>query len=213
MRVSPQFAKAHYSLGVIEQGRGRSEQARERFAAAVRADPGYVEARVALAAAMRRSGRALESLEQYRQLLELDPRVADAAFGYAMTLVSLGRYQEARDRLVDGAAAYPAHSGFPHALARVLAAAPEARVRDGHKAMTLLKPLLEREQTLDLGETMAMALAELGQFDEASAFQRDVIAAAERSGRAELARRMTANLQRYESRQACRTPWREGELP
>lgn len=145
--------------------------------------------------------------------MSVDPRMPDAAFGYSMALVSLGRHHEARERLSEGIASYPAHSGFPHTLARVLAAAPDVRVRDGQRAMTLMKPLLERQQTLELGETMAMTLAELGQYEEATAFQRDVIAAAERSGRGDLARRMADNLRLYERRRPCRTPWREGELP
>jgi tetratricopeptide (TPR) repeat protein len=213
VRASPHYARAHYSLGVLDEGSGRHEQAVERFTAAVHADPDYVEARLALAALMRRSGRAQASIEHYQYVLRIDSRIPDAVFGYAMALVSLGRYHEARDRLSEGIASYPAHSGFPHALARVLAAAPDARVRDGQRAMTLMKPLLERQQTLELGETMAMTLAELGQFEEAAGFQRDVIAAAERSGRGDLAVRMADNLRLYERRQPCRTPWRTGELP
>ena len=213
VRTSPHYARAHYSLGVLDEAGGRHQQAIERFTAAVRADPDYVEARLALAGLMRRSGRAQASIGHYQYVLGIDPRIPDAAFGYAMALVSLGRYQEARDRLSEGIASHPAHSGFPHALARVLAAAPDARVRDGPRAMTLMKPLLERQQTLELGETMAMTLAEVGQYDEAAAFQRDVIAAAERSGRGDLALRMADNLRLYERRQPCRTPWRTGELP
>jgi len=213
VRVSPHYARAHYSLGVLEQASGRSGAALDRFTAAVQSDPDYVEARLALAALMRRSGRAQGAIEHYQHVLRINPRAADAAFGHAMALVSLGRYQEARDRLSEGITSYPDHTGFPHALARLLAAAPDARVRDGQRAMTLMKPLVERQQTLELGETMAMTLAEVGRFDEAAAFQRDVIAESERSARGDLARRMADNLRLYERRQACRTPWREGELP
>ena len=48
-----------------------------------------------------------------------------------MALVRLRRFQEARDRLADGVKTYPDQPGFAHALARLLAAAPDARVRDG----------------------------------------------------------------------------------
>ena len=46
----------------------------------------------------------------------------------------------------------------------------------------LVQDLLKKGRTLDLGATMAMALAELGQFSEAAALQRDLIAAAEKNG-------------------------------
>src|SRR5262249_52638693 len=213
VRVSPQYARAHYSLGVLEQAGGRHRAALERFTAAVQSDPDYVEARLALAALMRQSGRAQGALEHYQHVLKINPRAGDAAFGYAMALVSLGRYQDARDRLSEGVASYPDHTEFPHALARLLAAAPDARVRDGQRAMALMTPLLERRQTLELGETMAMTLAAGGPYEEAGAFPRSVMAAAERSGRGDLARRMADHLRLYERRQPCRAPWREGELP
>jgi tetratricopeptide (TPR) repeat protein len=213
LRTSPNFARAHYSLGLLEEAQGRRGEAMERFRAALAADPGYVEARLALAGVMRRSGRAQDSTEHYQRVLEIEPRSADAAFGYAMAHVGLGRYGDARDLFARGMASFPDHTGFPHALARVLAAAPDDRVRDGPRAATLVEGLLERHQTLELGESMAMALAELGRYDEAATLQRDVIASAKGSGREGLAGRMAENLRAYERRQPCRRPWRDGELP
>ena len=43
--------------------------------------------------------------------------------------------------------------------------------------------------------------------------QRGVIASTERAGRGNLARRMAENLDLYERREPCRTPWRDGEMP
>ena len=52
---------------------------------------------------------------------------------------------------------------FPHGLARLLATSPDDHVRDGQRAMTLVQDLVKQGRTLELGETLAMALAELGQ--------------------------------------------------
>jgi hypothetical protein len=62
-----------------------------------------------------------------------------------------------------------------------------------------------------VGETLAMAYAELGQFSEAAGIQRDILAAASRAGFNADVRRMTANLRLYERGQACRTPWQPNE--
>jgi hypothetical protein len=62
-----------------------------------------------------------------------------------------------------------------------------------------------------LGETMAMALAQQGQFAEAAEIQRGVIAAAERAGLTQDVRRMTGNLRRYERGEPCRTPWSDDD--
>ena len=53
---------------------------------------------------------------------------------------------------------------FTHPLARLLAAASEDQVRDGRRALTIVETLLEEEQSFLLGETLAMTLAELGQY-------------------------------------------------
>ena len=208
LRLSPTFAKAHYSLGVMMGASGRSNQAIEHLSAAVRNDPAYVEARLRLGDVLRRSGRAAEALPLYEQAAKLDPRAADAPLGYALALVTLRRYQDARARLIEGMTAYPDQPVFAHALVRLLAAAPDDRVRDGRAAMTLLQQLRTKEpRTPELDDMMAMTLAELGQCGEAVMWQRDAIGAAERAGRTDLVRRMAENLVRYQRGRPCRAAW------
>jgi tetratricopeptide (TPR) repeat protein len=207
VRRSPGFAKGQYSLGVMLMSRGQVPDAIEHFAAAVKSEPGYVEARMQLADALRRTGRTEEALPHYEHVTKLDPRVAEAQFGYAMALVRLNRYREARDVLTRGMTLHPDQPAIAQALARVLAAAPDDRVRDGHRALEVLQELLKKPQTTDLGETMAMTFAELGQYEEAVAWQRKTIAAAERGGRTDLVQHLSENLQRYERHMPCRTPW------
>lgn len=213
VRLSPEYSKGHYSLGVLMQASGRHQEAIDRFSAALKYEPEYVQARVGLAGALRQSGRLQESLAQYEQALKIDPSLSDAALGYAKTLVGLRRYEAARDMLVDTMKAFPDQLAFPHALARLLAAAPDDRVRDGRRAMMMVQVLLKKEPSVELGETLAMTLAELGQFEQAAAVQRDVMAATERAGRGAVARRMAENLTLYERREPCRTPWRDDEMP
>ena len=141
-------------------------------------------------------------------MIRIDPRVAEARFGFAIALVRLRRYQEARDRLIEGMQAYPAQPAFARALARLLAAAPDDRVRDGRRALAMTQQLLKQQQTLDLGETMAMTLAELGQYEQAATFQREVMAAARKAGRHDVVQQMAENLERYQRHKPCRTPLR-----
>jgi tetratricopeptide (TPR) repeat protein len=209
VRVSPTYAKAHYSLGVLMESSGRNGEALSRYADAVKYDPGYVQARVRLGDSLRRSGRLQESLSEFEQALKIDPRVAEAIFGYAVTLARLGRYAEARDQLIEGMKLEPTRMAFSHALARLLAAAPDEKVRDGRRALTLAQQLLKRERSVAIGETMAMAYAELGQFNQAASLERELMAAAKQQhGPDELLQRMTDNLRLYERRQPNRTPWK-----
>ena len=207
VRLSPSLSKANYGAGIVLEATGHDQEAIVAFSKAVDSDPASVEARMSLADALRRNGRERESLPQYADVIMRSPAVSQAAFGYAMALVRLGRYREARDRLDAAATTYADQPGFAHALARVLAAAPDDAVRDGARALTITQGLLQRQRTLELAQTMAMALAETGRFEEAAQWQRDAMAAAAESNRRDLSERLSENLSRYEQRLPCRMPW------
>jgi tetratricopeptide (TPR) repeat protein len=152
-------------------------------------------------------------LAHYEEALALEPGLVEARIGTAVALTQLRRYQDARDRLIRDMQADPDQPAFAHGLARVLAAAPDDRVRDGPRAMALVQELLQHGRTLDLGETMAMTLAELGQYQQAASVQRDLLAAAQKSGLGQSVPRLSANLELYEAGRPCRTPWAPDELP
>ena len=136
--------------------------------------------------------------------------MSQAAFGYAMGLVRVGRHQDARARLDAGMRAFPEQLGFAHALARLLAAAPDAGVRDGARAMSILADVVKKEQTPAIAETMAMALAEVGRFDEAVAWQARAIDAAAGNSQAP-SPRLAVNLRLYQNRRPCRVPWTDDD--
>ncbi|OFW29416.1 MAG: hypothetical protein A3H97_17210 [Acidobacteria bacterium RIFCSPLOWO2_02_FULL_65_29] len=209
LRLAPEFPRAHFGLGMVFNLKGRHAEAIERFAAAVKYQPDYLEARLGLAEALRVTGRLQESLPHFQRIVELDPSLAEAWVMYAMTLVHLERYREARDRLSEARRVHPDEPELTDLLVRLLAAAPDDQVRDGHQAMALMQELLKGPPRGDVRETMAMTLAELGRYDEAVSWQHRAIAAAEQAGRADLARLMARNLALYEQRKPCRTPLRE----
>jgi len=195
----------------VLESRRQDRDAIDAFTAAVRSDPAYDEARFSLANALRRSGRVAESLPHYEAVLQHNPGTSQASFGYAMGLVRLGRYRAARDRLERDARVFADQPGFAHALARVLAAAPDDGVRDGARALALVKPLAEGQRSPATAETMAMALAETGRFDEAVRWQLEALDMARRAGRPDAVPHLTANLRLYESRRPCRIPWTDDD--
>jgi tetratricopeptide (TPR) repeat protein len=207
IRLSPGLSKAHYGAGIVLEAAGRDREAIAAFTKAVDTEPASIEARMSLADALRRNVRDRESLPHYAEVVSRSPAVSQATFGYAMALVRLGRYVEARDRLEAATKTYADQPGFAHALARLLSAAPDGSVRDGPRAMTLMRGLLQNQRTPELMQTMAMTLAELGRFEEAVKWQREAIAAAGRSDRPDLTSRLSENLARYEGRLPCRIPW------
>ena len=204
-------SKAHYSLGVLMASAGRGREAVTHLSAAVKFNPNYLEARQALGDALSRAGRPEPALAEYAEVIRLNPRAGEARFGYAMALVRLNRFKEARDWLAESTRVLPDDPTLRHALARVLAAAPDAAARDGSQALAITQQLLSAGRTTQVGETLAMAYAEVGNFSEAAAIQRSILEAASSAGLTPDVRRMTANLRLYERRQACRTPWQPNE--
>lgn len=200
-------ARAHYSLGIIMASSGRGAEAIEHLSKAIVYDPTYLEAHVALGDARRRDGRADASLTHYREAVRINPQAAEARFGYGIALVRLRRFVDARAWFETAVREQPDRPELAHALARILAAAPDARARDGRRAVALAQELLETNKHTDMGETMAMALAEVGEHAQAVSIQRGVMQAAERAGLVADVRRMAGNLRLYEQQRACRTPW------
>jgi len=217
VRLAPQdgpdetAAKAHYSLGVLLASAGRGEEAIGHLTAAVKFNPNYLEARQALGDALSRAGRPSKAVTEYAEVVRLNPGAREARFGYAMALVRLERYREARDSLVELTRLQPDEPQVRHALARLLAAAPDASARDGSQALSIVQQLLATDRTTAVGETLAMAYAEVGNFTDAADVQRGVLEAASRAGLTPDVRRMQANLRLYLRFQACRTPWERND--
>ena len=212
VRLSPGFVGAHYALGVMHEEDAKYQQAIESYSAALKSDAAHVDARLGLANALRRSGQPGVSLSEYERVLRVDPGAARARFGYAVALIRLNRYREARDRLVEAMELHPNELAFARVAARLLAAAPDDRVRDGHRAQQIAQTLLTRQpRTIELVETLAMAAAEAGQYREALQWQREAMEAARRAERQDIVGRLADNLVRYEMGRPCRMPWRVDE--
>ena len=230
--LDPELAQAHYTLGTLLERGGRDRDAIDRFRDAVSHGADSVETVLRLADALRRTDQVDESVAYYRQVLAaLDPRNAGgepspatasadgttqsadeaARFGEAMALVQLGRHQEARERMIAALDRYPGHLVFANGLARLLAASPDGDVRDGPRAFDLVQRVVELHKTTAVAETMAMALAEVGQFAGAIEWQQMAIEVARESGRRDIAQQMSANLAVYQRREPVRVPWRDDE--
>jgi tetratricopeptide (TPR) repeat protein len=207
----PGYEKGQYSLGLMKADAGDITGALTAFRRAMDAAPTFLEARLQLAHLLRRTGNPAAAVPEYARILTVDPRVVEARFGRAMALVMLRRYADARSELEEGRTLHPEEIGFTLALARLLSAAPEADVRDGVRAASLVDGIPESQRRIEWGIVRAMALAEAGRFDEAARVQRAVVASLERGGSPELARTQAAVLKLYESRRPIRTMWQADE--
>jgi tetratricopeptide (TPR) repeat protein len=160
--VDESAAKANYSLGIVLEEQARHADALRHLDDAVKYQPNYLEAHLALGDALRRShqrGRGSDaggpaersvrfkaSLAHYDEAMRIDPRSTPARLGHALALTALGRWQEARDWLIESTTLYPDRQEFGIALARLLAASPDDRVRDGRRALAVSDKLFDQQK-------------------------------------------------------------------
>ena len=163
------------------------------------------------------TGRFDLAAEQFGKLVELTPADSQAHYGLALSLFQSRSFSGAAAALETGVARFPDDLALSHLLARLLATVPDAALRDGQRALALAQRVIERQLTLDHAETLAMALAEVGRFEEAASWQQRVLdeassnrAAAGQGGASQQVvswdqlQQMQSRLERYKTGRAVR---------
>ena len=207
LRLDPENSAAHYNIGYLFGLQGEEEKGLEHYRAAVEADPTNDVARLALANTLWRKRQCDEAIVHFEQFLVSNPEHLEARMSGAVCHAQLGQYVETRKLLETGYEAFPQHLILQDAMVRVLAASPDARVRDGVRALEMAERLTATFQRPETLESLAMAYAELGRFSDAVQYQREVIRAAEGQVPKALMEYLQNNLQRYEQGLPSRTPW------
>jgi len=171
---------------------------------ALELDSSLVGARFALANLRGGSGDLAGAAADYRQVIDLVPEHVLARVGEVTALLLAQREDEALRRLEEGRRLLPDEAAIADALARFLASGSDPRLRDGTRALQIALELYTKSGSLEHGETVAMALAELERFEEAIDWQSNLLAEAGRRQDPALAARFRRNLERYEQGQPAR---------
>jgi tetratricopeptide (TPR) repeat protein len=96
LRLKPDYAEAHYNLGVALARLGRLSQAVGHWEQALRSRPDYAEAHNNLGAALLgQAGRVGEAIGHLEQALRIKPDYAEAHCGFGIALEHAGRVQDA----------------------------------------------------------------------------------------------------------------------
>ncbi len=209
VEVEPEYrAAAHLALAELDAESGNEERAVGHYRALLEIQPQSVEALLGLANLSGRLQRFREAADYFERVVQRAPGDVHARFGYSMALILDGQYASARRALEEGLDEIPGSVPLQHLLARLLATCPEDGVRDGARAMELAQEVIERDLTLEHAETLAMALAEQGRFDEAIDWERQVLEEAQRRNDATRIELAQSRLSLYEAGQKVRAPWR-----
>ncbi len=151
---------------------GEIEGALEQTREALRLDSANVDARYQLATILGHLGRLDEALAELERVIEAAPRHGPARRAQVTALVLAERFAAVRSSLQAGLEALPRDRGLAHALARLLASAPAAGVRDAELSLRIATRVHQQAPAAATAETLAMAFAESGRFAEALELQR-----------------------------------------
>jgi tetratricopeptide (TPR) repeat protein len=207
LSIDDKDALTHLSLGVVLDRQGLDQPAIDQYQAALDRDPTNLQACVYLADAKMRTGHAREAAVLYGQALKQSPASVRMQLSLAMADVKVGDYGNARKVLEAAIKAQPDNPEIINDLARLLATAPEARVRDGSRALKLVRPLFKSTQDPDYGQTYAMALAETGSYEQAVILQKETLIVFEHRGGEARKPFLQKNLALYEQRKPAREGW------
>lgn len=193
----------HKELGDLYYREQRLDDSAREYLKALRIDESYIPALERLAALLGQLREYDAAAQTYNKWIAREPARIEPRVGEATALILGGRLAMARDRLEAGLVELPDNLDLKDILARHLAASPDPAIRDGARAVELALELYEQVPTPQSIETLAMAHAEAGAFDEAVVWQKRLIEGAEDEvplAQLDLWRR---NLSRYENQLAC----------
>ena len=99
--LNPADASAHYNLGLIHQGRGELDQARERFERALQIDEGEIDASYQLGRIARQQKRYADAIQHFEHVVTRDPAHAQHEIWreVAATYIAAGQFEDARNAL------------------------------------------------------------------------------------------------------------------
>ncbi|MGE4070149.1 MAG: tetratricopeptide repeat protein [Lysobacterales bacterium] len=202
--TDPGRSEAYFGLGTLLAGLGRDLDAIPIYQKALELHPQDADTQLNMANALGRLGQFQEAHRSYARVIELDPARIEARLGQAHMLAELQQWQAATSALKSGLDVAPGDARLALELARLLAMAPDASVRNGAVALRVADRLFAREPSLPNGVVLAAALAEVGQFEKAAQLQRELIAAARSQGRADLLPGLEQDLARFLGAQPIR---------
>ncbi len=169
LRLLPGLAQIHNNLANLLDEAGQPEQAAAEYREALRLQPKAPMAHANFGTLLVKLGRFDEAMREYAEAARLDPADPRIPYLRGKALVRAGRPREGLEQLRAALRLDPHHLQTMVYLARVLAAHHNPAVRNAADAVRLAEQanqLTGGEQPFVL-DTLAMAYAEAGRFDEA----------------------------------------------
>lgn len=171
LKLDPKSADADRNLGIARINQGKRAEAIRLFSEAVRLQPDSSDIRFNLGLALLEDNQPGRAAEQFSECLRLNPNETRSHYRLAVALSQQHQVKEAISHCREALRLTPDFPDAMNELARLLACAPEAEVREGAEAVRLAEKAcaMTNNQQADMLTTLAAAYAEAGRFEDAIA--------------------------------------------
>lgn len=177
VRLNPQYTNAYFNRGELRYELGQFDEALKDYGEAIRLQPRDAAAYNSRGHTYYRMGDYQAAINDYARAIRIDPQSAAAYTNRGDAYADLGYYREAAN---DYRAAIRIDSNLGRAYqsaAWLMATCPEESYRNAERAVQAARKAIELDGDDDYRylDTLAAALANAGQFDEAAEIQAKVI--------------------------------------
>ena len=171
LKLKPDSAAAHFNYGTAVAASGRLDDAVAAYQRALQLRPEYAIAHNNLGTALLQLGRPQQALSSFREAARVDPLLGEAHLNIGLLSRATGEFPEAVARFRRAVQLNPDWVTAVASLASVLAAAPDATVRNAQEAVGLAERavMLTRRGDSSTLDILAVAHAATGDFDRALA--------------------------------------------
>ena len=203
VELFPDEAKWRVQLAglLVMQG---DESALGHYQELIRANPEDPKAHAGLGEVYKYLKHPGQAEESFRRALQLDPEYVAAYDALGLLLQQQGKYAEAIKVIRRGLELGPKHLQMTNNLAWLLATSPNAELRDGAEAVRLAKLSSEatKRENANFLDTLAVAYAEMGSFEQAVEVNERALKLARNTGEEALIPILESRRSLYENKQA-----------
>jgi tetratricopeptide (TPR) repeat protein len=201
LRLDPSDVEAEMRLADALANRGQFETAIAHYEQALARRPENVALHYNLGVMLARQGRAAEALRQYEECVRLEPNHALALYQLGRAAAAAGEIRRAIELYRAALKTSPGDTETLMSLAWIFATHDDAAVRSGPEAVLLATRASERLGGQHIGAlaTLAAALAEDGQFEEAAKTVDRALNLARMSGQRDHVATLEESLRKYKA--------------
>ncbi len=199
VRLKTNFAEAHASLAALYYKQGKNEAAALGYTTALKYKPSLSTAHMGLATLLNEQGKPDLAFDHYVQVLRANPNIADAHYQLSVILNVRHDSAGAIEHLERVVKLSPDMIPALNSLAWSRAADHDPKLRNGTEALGLARRAakLTREENPAILDTLAVAFAETGRFEEAAQVAETAIQEARAGEQKDLAGEIESHLKLF----------------